>query len=816
MAWQAAIVGGAVLVLSLLARKASPQFRYALWCLVLIKLCCPPRLEFVTGVVGWVRVPTAQRMADRAGSVAQRPEDRTAAADTDKTASAPLCTATRLAADQGVGEASPTVAERPTQARPAMLRSWTGALAAAWLAGVAAMTALVAAQYRRLRGRLSRGTLVDDARVRGALRRACETMAIRRPVEVLMAADTASPVLFGLLRPRIVLPEGVASGMPDDQLEAIFLHELTHLRRGDLWFNWVQMILQTLYWFHPVVWYANLRLRREREMIVDDLVLVRLGAKREAYGMSLLSVLRHGAERHLPALGYVGIIEHTSEMVRRVQRVMDGNRRLSARLGWVSLAFLIALGLALIPQARSQERSAVAPVKSAQEQVSARPLSDEILRSLRPGSLLVVILHDESKSLLEERGLFVHELERTMDEVRQAASTEELRRLRWAVASFGEKAKMWLAPTTDMAAALETTKTVKIDPSGKENLIGGIQFVLGAYGAGQIPIAIVAVTDEEGDDTKKPEAVAAALAKMRAARARLFVFGPEACFQLPTVREWLRNREGQRVGPAACIERGLDSGEYEFFPSDLLWVGQEAYNGVPSGFGSWFLSVLAGETGGSYSILREGPPSYDEGLMSAYRPEWVAESVYRERTTASPLRRRMARLFQDYVAVRPASRFADTDGVKEQMREEGRKARDLSALVEKAIADLEPMQGVSGAEKHAAKRWQANYDLTMAMLLKLRFEAEEYVRVMDAVVKDGLPQAPDGQGVSEFWVGHDVGATRLTAEPAGMADARERFNRVIRDHKGTPWAEVAAKEAHRMGLLKIWPGRVVEPRRPDL
>ena len=54
MAWQAAILAGAVLILTLLARRASPRLRYALWCLVLVKFCLPPSLAFVTGIGTWL------------------------------------------------------------------------------------------------------------------------------------------------------------------------------------------------------------------------------------------------------------------------------------------------------------------------------------------------------------------------------------------------------------------------------------------------------------------------------------------------------------------------------------------------------------------------------------------------------------------------------------------------------------------------------------------------------------------------------------------------------------------------------------------
>jgi beta-lactamase regulating signal transducer with metallopeptidase domain len=67
-----------------------------------------------------------------------------------------------------------------------------------------------------------------------------------------------------LLRPRIVMAESTLA-LPREQLRAVFLHELAHLRRRDLMVNTVQIVLQALWFFHPGLWITNWLIRRERE-----------------------------------------------------------------------------------------------------------------------------------------------------------------------------------------------------------------------------------------------------------------------------------------------------------------------------------------------------------------------------------------------------------------------------------------------------------------------------------------------------------------------------------------------------------------------
>jgi len=238
---------------------------------------------------------------------------------------------------------------------------WPEALFLAWLAGMLIVAGLLVGQYLRMRRLLRSGSAVTDEAILDILGDAQEALGMRRGVKLLTTDRLSSPILFGLLKPRIVLPASALENLSHEQLKPIFLHELTHFRRRDLWVNWVQVALQTAYWFHPLVWLANIRLRRERELIVDDVVLSHLGGERQTYGHSLMSVLKLAARRSLLAPGYVGIVETKGGMAGRLQRILDERRKLSVRLGLLSAILLVALGFVLVPQARSDSPNGPAP-----------------------------------------------------------------------------------------------------------------------------------------------------------------------------------------------------------------------------------------------------------------------------------------------------------------------------------------------------------------------------------------------------------------------------------------------------------------------
>src|SRR5215212_2626272 len=98
-------------------------------------------------------------------------------------------------------------------------------------------------------------------------------MNVRRTVEVLESARVSVPTLIGWLSP------------------AILAHELAHIRRHDYLVNLLQALAETLFFFHPAVWYISGRIRAEREHCCDDLVVAQ-GVEPVAYAESLLCIAR--------------------------------------------------------------------------------------------------------------------------------------------------------------------------------------------------------------------------------------------------------------------------------------------------------------------------------------------------------------------------------------------------------------------------------------------------------------------------------------------------------------------------------------------
>jgi TonB family protein len=179
-------------------------------------------------------------------------------------------------------------------------------LVLAWAAGVAALGVRVIRQWRCLRSMLKMAESLPDWQARARV--FADRMGLRRLVPVLASVRVATPTLIGWLRPAVVMPVAVLARMPASQIDLVLAHELAHLKRFDHIANLFQVVLETLFFYHPVVHWISREARNERELCCDTLALRVTGGGRRDFVAALASLeeLRAGrADLALAASGGV-------------------------------------------------------------------------------------------------------------------------------------------------------------------------------------------------------------------------------------------------------------------------------------------------------------------------------------------------------------------------------------------------------------------------------------------------------------------------------------------------------------------------------
>ena len=221
-------------------------------------------------------------------------------------------------------------------------------LFAVWLCGFAGVVASWCVQLRRIR------TTV----------RAASPLAIHTTIRVLSSTTLLEPGVFGIRRPVLLLPEGIADRLTPSQLQAVIAHELCHVRRHDNLTAAIHMLVQSIFWFHPLVWWMGARLVEERERACDEEVLQR-GAEPEVYAESILKVCQFYVESPLACVsGVTG-----ANLKKRIEGIMTpcivqnlnfGRKLLLAAIATVAVAGPIVVGIVNAPRLLAQPQSGVA------------------------------------------------------------------------------------------------------------------------------------------------------------------------------------------------------------------------------------------------------------------------------------------------------------------------------------------------------------------------------------------------------------------------------------------------------------------------
>lgn len=226
----------------------------------------------------------------------------------------------------------------------------------AWIIGTVASLCRLALGLRKIRGLLATSELLPSNTDQHALE-SCARMANVPVPSVRAVAGLTSPVLVGCLRPCVLIPaDGVSLS------REVWLHELAHLRRGDLRWLYLGQVTCALWWFHPLVWTARRRLERSAENVCDDLVVL-WTQDPAAYATQLLSFVPTMPGKAAWPWAGVAMADYRSELGRRIDRMLEPGHKPRVGIGRVGLASLLmgaALGL-LLPTAICASRAQTIP-----------------------------------------------------------------------------------------------------------------------------------------------------------------------------------------------------------------------------------------------------------------------------------------------------------------------------------------------------------------------------------------------------------------------------------------------------------------------
>jgi beta-lactamase regulating signal transducer with metallopeptidase domain len=221
--------------------------------------------------------------------------------------------------EQGRVETDRTVAREVDRPKSALL----GGLTLLWAVGAVVGLARIAAGWRKVAMIVRSARVLDPVRHGPTLERVRDALGLGTLPPVVVSPEVRGPVAVGLLRPRVLLPEGLAESIASAALRDVLIHEYAHVVRLDAWVGLLQRLAGVLFWPHPLVHYANGQLTRAREEVCDNYVL-RCGDGR-SYARTLLAL----TEQRLPlrALGPgLGLLGARWTLADRITGLLDERR----------------------------------------------------------------------------------------------------------------------------------------------------------------------------------------------------------------------------------------------------------------------------------------------------------------------------------------------------------------------------------------------------------------------------------------------------------------------------------------------------------
>jgi beta-lactamase regulating signal transducer with metallopeptidase domain/type II secretory pathway component GspD/PulD (secretin) len=370
MLWQSSLLIVTLFLLDFaLRRKVRAAVRYALWLVLLIKLLLPPSLALPTSIAWWLR-PSSP------APVLSLPKPATITYGPMMLPAAPL----QFTPPQPVAPPPPTLS----------FSALILLLASSISLG---LFAFILWRWRQILRHIHQ-THPSPEWLSDLLEITRSQIGLRHPVRLRLTDQSISPAVCGLFRRLILLPESLVADLPRPQLRAVLLHELVHLRRYDVWINCAQSLLQIAYWWHPLLWFANARIRRLREEAVDDAVMLALRDESEIYAPTLLEVARLAFHRPLASLGLVGILETKRALRKRIERLVDFEAPPRAGTTVVSLLGVLAFTCLAVPQSAAPAKQAAtlpeaAPKLAGAEHVSGGTNASELVKLRTKAAALV-------------------------------------------------------------------------------------------------------------------------------------------------------------------------------------------------------------------------------------------------------------------------------------------------------------------------------------------------------------------------------------------------------------------------------------------
>ncbi|MEM7475390.1 MAG: M56 family metallopeptidase [Planctomycetota bacterium] len=349
--WQGALIGGIVWGISR-SLRGSPTLLYGLHCCALFSLpiCLATTIAMVKVPAGW----QALEVADAEKILANTSPKHSRQSSEEGKRSGNV----RAMLDVAGDPQSFTLEEFPKlglvasdKRKKPFITNVAPIITIAYLLGVALFLIRIAIALRGAQSLRHRSRNVADPELLALVEQLAKRLGLRSVPDIAVCHSIAVPAVIGVLKPIVLAPPALLSGLSTDQFAAVIAHEFAHIRRHDLILNLAQRLIEALLFFHPVTWFISRRMTVQRELCCDDLVL-RSGSGPMDYAGALLHLAEscRGGQSG-PTLAVAATGENGSQLELRIRRLLEMPKTTDLRVTRLGIVMFVGMltSAAVIP-----------------------------------------------------------------------------------------------------------------------------------------------------------------------------------------------------------------------------------------------------------------------------------------------------------------------------------------------------------------------------------------------------------------------------------------------------------------------------------
>ncbi|OIK11792.1 M56 family metallopeptidase [Bacillus sp. MUM 13] len=343
---------GSILALGILAIKAifrqrlSARLHYYIWIMLVLRLILPMGIQSHISLLNLI--PNEQKKLDT-HFIAEQYVPNIISNSTFKTENTPSKEDSKAKADTGI---KGTIFNYDTAA---ML----------WITGVSSALLYILCVNILMMAKLKTCSICEREDLIEILEAEKSRLKVNSKVKIIYSNYSKSPAVYGMIRPKILIPEEIIDKLTPEEFRFVFSHELTHIRNKDLAVNTLLMFVKAIYWFNPLIWYSLNQIKQDCEMACDAAVLNTLKTEEvKKYGQTMINMLRLFSEKR----GITGTLGYASKYNKRRIIMITRFKKSSAICAVLAVLLTIMVGCSSILK---QEGSGDSPNNSSGTNSSA-------------------------------------------------------------------------------------------------------------------------------------------------------------------------------------------------------------------------------------------------------------------------------------------------------------------------------------------------------------------------------------------------------------------------------------------------------------